>query len=500
MAAQNEEPKFRDGWSGRNLNAKFVFWWTLAWAVVIMALSPIVNDVTPFLNSAYNNQWTPDFFYRLLLYWHGGVFLPWVVVLVTLAYLVLGFDKQKELPARALRAFLFWAALAAVPLAGIGGIFNVTDSFAFGIPHWMESTGFAFLDLIAIALIVTMIVYPYVSGKGYDKVGLPFYVILLSVVGAFIAAFIGYVGAYITIAGPSPAVFANYINSTMYPVLGYYNSTAVVTFTENALTSHSHTMLPMLMAGVVALVALVYGYQGWPNRQKYVAAFGFIIMAYAIVATVWIYLVSGVGNYSTPSLLTSGPGGINGVAEDDLITGLVGLGAFFVLIALLMHAINAKTQDGRSLIRDPLFLSVIAAWIIIYLVIPVTGYYIEFNQNFYSAAGAGFDAAFTRFHNDFAFFLLPALVTTVLVFENFGMQGKARKWTGYLYLSGMIIAFVFGEVYAMATLDPVELYAAAFGGFLMGLGVILGMNYLRKSYVATPHSTPAQVQTQEKAP
>ena len=54
-----------------------------------MALSPIVNDVTPFLSPAYNNRWTPDFFYRLLLYWHGGLFLPWVVVLATLAYVVL---------------------------------------------------------------------------------------------------------------------------------------------------------------------------------------------------------------------------------------------------------------------------------------------------------------------------------------------------------------------------------------------------------------------------
>ncbi|MCL5672003.1 MAG: hypothetical protein JRM97_07845 [Nitrososphaerota archaeon] len=490
--AQDGGPKLRDCWSGRELNTKFVLWWTLAWAVVIMALSPIVNDVTPFLNPAYNNQWTPDFFYRLILYWHGGLFLPWVVVLATLAYLVLGLDEQKMLPTRALRAALFWAALVAVPLAGVGGVFNVTDSFALGIPHWMESSGFAFLDLIALALIASMLVYPRVSGKGYGKVGLPFYVILLGVVGSFVAAFLGYIGAYITIAGPSPATFANYINSTTYPVLGYYNSTAVVTFTENVLTSHSHTMLPMLMAGVVALVAMVYGYQSWPSRERLIASFGFVIMICAMIATIWIYWASGVGNFSIPSLLTSGPGGINGVAEDDLVTGFVGLGAVFVLIALLMHAVGARTRDGRSLIRDPLFLSVIAAWVIIYLVIPVTGYYIEFNESFYSAAGAGFDAAFTRFHNDFAFFLLPALVTTALVFETSGMEGKARRWTGYLYLSGMMIAFVFGEAYAMVTLDPLELYLAAFGGLLMGLGVILGMNNLRKSYAAAPSSTPAQ--------
>ncbi len=472
-------------WLSKYLNIRFVFWWSIAWSIVIMALSPIANYVTPFLNPAYNNQWSPDFFYRLILYWHGGIFLPWVVTLAALAYMTLGLDKIKGIPAKSLRMLLLAGALLAVPLAGIGAIFNVTDSFALGIPHWMESTGFAFLDLIAIALIITMIVYPDASGKGYDKVGAPYYVILLSVIGAFVAALMGYVGAYITISGPSPAPVANYVNSTMYPVLGYYNSSAVVTFTENVLTSHSHTMLPMLMAGVVALVAMVYGYQSWPSRERLVAAFGFIIMSYAIIATVWIYWVSGVGNYSTPSLLTSGPGGINGVAEDDLITGLVGLGALFVLIALLMHAAKGETHEGRPLIKDPLFLSIITAWIVIYLVIPVTGYYIEFHQDFYSAAGAGFDAAFTRFHNDFAFFLLPALVTTVLIFETFGLRGRTRRAIGYLYLTGEIIVFVFGETYSMVTLSPYELYAAAFGGVLIGLGVILGVNYLRGSELAT---------------
>ncbi|MDG6995628.1 MAG: hypothetical protein JRN52_06880 [Nitrososphaerota archaeon] len=269
----------------------------------------------------------------------------------------------------------------------------------------------------------------------------------------------------------------------MYPVLGYYNQTAVIIFTENALTSHSHTMLPMIMAGIVALVAVVYGYQNWTKNQRIVATFGFVVMSIAMIATIWIYWVSGVGNYSIPTLLTSGPGGINGVAADDVITALVGLGALFVLIALLMHSAKEKTQEGKTLLKDPLFLSVITAWIMIYLVIPITGYYIEFHQDFYSAAGAGF-AAFTRFHQDFGFFLLPALVTTVLIFETFGLKGATRKRIGLLYLAGEIITFVFGEVYTMVSSNPYLLGAAVFGGILMGMGVILGINFLRKPNVA----------------
>jgi hypothetical protein len=47
-------------------------------------------------------------------------------------------------------------------------------------------------------------------------------------------------------------------------------------------------------------------------------------------------------------------------------------------------------------------------------VIPVTGFYINFNEGFFQGAGVTFDDAFTRFHQDFGFFLLPALVTLVL--------------------------------------------------------------------------------------
>jgi len=275
-------------------------------------------------------------------------------------------------------------------------------------------------------------------------------------------------------------VFPQYINSTMYPVLGYYNSTAVVTWTEDMVGSHSHLMLPAVMAAIVALTPAVYGYAKWEKNHKTVAALGFLLMVVGLLGSIWIYVVSGVGNYSIPTLFQS-PDGVNGIAMDDIITGIVAFGSALVLIALLLQARRAKSVDGTGLLKDYLFLSLIAAWLCIFLLIPITGYYIELNQSFYSAAGISFDAAYTRFHQDFTFFLLPALVTTILIFETFGISGKTRRNVGRLYLVGIIVTFVFGMIYSMITLDMVTLSIAALGGLMMGIGALYGAEFVRKS-------------------
>ena len=443
------------------------------WAVGVMAIAPVVDQITPLLNSEYNNQWTPDILYRLNMYWHGGIFLPWIIVLLTVVYVVIGLDSIKGGLGKLLRIFLFGFGFFAVPLAGIGGIFNVTDKFAWGIPHFLEYPSFAVLDLVSVTLIISLIVYPRLSGKGYSKMGLPFYILLLCVIGAFVAAMLGYVAAYITVNGPSPSVVSNYINSTMYPVLGNYDSAAVITFTQNVVGSHSHAMVPMIMAGIVVLVAIVCKFDTWSKGQKTVSSIGFLIMFGAIIASLWIYLASGIGNYDTPTLFESGA---NGVALDDIITGFVGLGALFVLIGLLL----ASGRNSHT-IKDPLFASVVTAWIIIYLILPVTGFYMNFNETFYSDAGSIFAESFTRFHQDVAMFLLPTLVTTFLVFEIFGMSGISRKRVGYLYISGTIMIFIFGEIYSMIIMNPFALYGAGFGGALIAVGALVGARYLCKT-------------------
>ncbi|MDA4111172.1 MAG: hypothetical protein OK439_01430 [Thaumarchaeota archaeon] len=471
---QNKQPKTR----GRFLNYRFIIWWSIAWAIVIMALSPIVNSVTPLQDTTNNNIWTPDILWRLVLYWHGGIFIPWITALAAVAVVILRLDKLQGIPGRLLRESVLWGGLIAVPLAGIAGIFDVFDKFLLGIPLWTQIFAFLIGDEMAIALIVALIMYPRSTGIHYTKVGLPYFVVLVSVVATLASALMGHIGGWITFFGPTPQAFSQYINSTMYPVLGYYNSSAVIAFTQSDVGSHSHLMIPALMSGVIALTALAYRFgDGWSGIEKGLARFGFVVMVLSLLGSVWIYVVSGVGNFAIPTLFVSGQGGI---AADDLVTGFVGLGALFVLISLLMHS-RKKTSPSKPLIRDPLFLTVIASWFFIYFLIPITGYFIELNAGYYHGVGIGFDQAYTRFHQDFGFFLLPALVTAILGFEAFGLSGKLRRNVGSLLLGGITLAFVAGVLYSLVSLNPIALYAAFFGGVLIAVGLLLGANFLRKA-------------------
>jgi hypothetical protein len=476
-------------------STKLILWWSIAWAIGSFALAPLVNYFTPFLNSSYSNQWTPDIYWRLVLYWHGAIFIPWVTVLAVLVSTRFHLDQMTGIAGRLVRESVFIGGFFAVPIAAVAGIFDVYDTYLFGIPLWTQIFAFLIGDEMAIALILAMAVYPRVSGTGYRTAGMPYYTVFTGVFGALAAAMMGHVGGWITWFGPSPGVFNQYINSTMYPVLGYSNSTSVIAFTQDVVGSHSHLMLIALMTGVVALVAVFFGYYGnWSKTSKRLANFGFAWMVVSLLGALWIYVVSGVGNYQIPSFFVNG---VNGVAGDDLTTGMVGLGAVFVLAGLVTHARGTMTADGRPLFRDPLFLTVLISWITIYLVIPVTGFYINFNESFYQSAGINFDLVFTRFHQDFGFFVLPSLVTLVLALESFGISFRARRYLGYLMITGVLFGFVFGEAYALAgavTAPPnvgqvfapfsggsVLLELAVLGGALIGSGALLAALYIRKS-------------------
>lgn len=470
---------------------KLLLWWSVSWGIGIMALAPVVNYFTPFLSSSYANQWTPDIYWRLVMYWHGGIFIPWVTTLAVLVCMAFKLDEMPGKAGKLVKESVFVGGYFAVPIAGIAGLFNVYDQFAAGIPLWSQIFAFLIADEIAISLIIAMFFNAMGSGKGFFKMGMPYYTVMLGIIGAGFSVVMGHVGGWITWFGPSPALFNNYINATTYPVLGYYNSTSVIYFTQGVVGGHSHLMLVSLMAGVVGLVGSTLGYYGsWSRTQKAIARFGFGIMTIALITAIWIYLVSGISNFAIPSYLVSGP---NGVAGDDLVTGMVGLGAVFVLVGLVAYARKGATSEGKSMLRDPLVLSLISAWVLIYLVIPVAGFYINFNEVYFKGAGLSFDQVFSRFHQDFGFFLLPALVTLVLALNSLGISGSSRKQVGYLLLLGEAVAFVSGEAYTFLTASTVALYLGVFGGLLIGVGVLISARYLMVIARTAPPAAPSPI-------
>ena len=324
--------------------------------ILVGALAPVVNYLTPFLDSSYNNYWTPDVFWRLVLYYHGA-FIPWMMVLAALVIVTFRLDSLKGKLGRHLQHLVLIGGLFSGPLAALGGLFNVYNRFAFGIPAWTQIVSIGIGGETVAFLIFAMLYFPKGSDKKYRDLGPPFFVVLLSVVGVLIAALMGDVSGWITWFGPWPSIFPQYINATMYPVLGFYNDTAVVTWTEGAVGGHSHLMLISVMAGIVALTPAVFGYSKWSRREKTLCTAGFLVMSVGLVASIWIYIIAGVGNFSPPTLFPSGP---NGVASDDVVTGVVALGALLVLLSLVMYSMKAKTKDARTLIRDPMFLALVS--------------------------------------------------------------------------------------------------------------------------------------------
>ncbi|ADY01813.1 hypothetical protein VMUT_1609 [Vulcanisaeta moutnovskia 768-28] len=467
---------------------KFVLVWAFSWALGLTALVPIVNYLTPLLNPAYNNAYTPDVYWRLVLYWHGMIFMPLIISLSALGCSIFGLYKEEMgFPGRLIKESILIGGPIAIVLAGIGGLFDIYDRFIFGIPLWTQITAFLIGDEIAIALIVAFIAKAFKARLSSLKIIYLFmaYAVFLTL----ISAILGHIAGWITWFGPWPSFVASYINQTMYPVLGFYNVTTVITWTENVTSSHSHLMLPVIMAGIVVLVAYVYGLLGTSisRRVKYLTYAGIAIMAGAMLAATVIYIISGVGNYSIPTLFSSGPNDINGLAMDDVITGTIGWGALLILVAFIGYA-----KANRRL-NDPFIISLITAAILIYLTIPVTGYWIEFHETFYGAAGAlpsapgaAFDAAYTRFHQDFGFFLLPALITAIVTFEVFRISGRDRVLIGYLFTTGEIISFIAGELYSMVFISQSLLILAGFGLALMAVGGIMGIRYIIKYGTACP--------------
>ena len=464
------------------LNPQFVSLWAITWALALTALIPLVNAWTPLLGQQYENYWTPGVPWRLDLYWHGAIFIPLVVVGACLVCMIFRLEEVRGTASRLLRESMLYGGLIAPPLAGIAGIFDVYDRFAMGIPLWLQIIGFLIGDEIAIALIVAMLLYPKQSGKGYHEMGLPYYTALVALFGILIAAVEGHIAGWITWFGPWPSFVASYINSTMYPVLGYYNATAVQTWAVNVVTSHSHTMLPLIMAGIVALVATSFGYYEMKGSPRFLSQLGFLVMAYMIVAVTWLYVVAGVGNYSIPTLFQSGP---NGLAMDDAMTGMIGWGALLVIIGLVVY----MKRNGR--LRDPVFLAILVAGILIYLTIPVTGYYIEFHESYYGFATPGqgpgwmHDAVYLRFHQDFGFFVLPSVIVALLFFRGMKLPSTVERKTSYMLIAGMTIAFAGGEAYFITLASP-ALYVAIAGAALIWLGLAVATYNAWKVYMSAP--------------
>ena len=422
----------------------------IAWDVIFTALVPVM-DLKYSPNSL--NLTFASLDYRAVMYLHGLI----VAYVATLALVICELVKINghSLQGRE-RTLIRYSALIGILLGGIGGIVNFGYISASGVgvvndlPNWVQVVSFLMLDEIAVALLYFLITAPKVAGMKYKNAGLAYYLLTFGVASAFIAAIMGHIGGYVIQYGSLPGPLNNYVSW-----LGLSDTT----FATSLITSHSHEMVVALLAIIVALAALNFGYSKLGTNGKLLARLGLTLSILGVILMTGIYIISGLYNYVIPALFTSGPNGVNGLALDDILTGLVGAGAALLAIALIGPWY--KKVYGAN----PAKIAVFTTWLITILTVPVIGYYMEFRSTYFganglipNAPGRLNDQVYTSFHQQLAFFVLPAFATMILAMDFYLKSKRKKTILSISAISGCWLAFIGGIAYTFISPSGINIF------------------------------------------
>lgn len=167
----------------------------------------------------------------------------------------------------------------------------------------------------------------------------------------------------------------------------------------------------------------------------------------------------------------------NGVAADDLVTGLAMVGGLVALAGSLFARVTR-----------PVWPLVAAAWswLLSIGLVAATGYWIELHETHFGAgdpraAGASADAVFTWFHQDMGLFLLPLVTAVMLATAYLVSPGRqavvafgAIVGSSVLFVGGMVYVFmdpaVRGAGYVVSTIGLVVLGSALLASIWWGFG------------------------------
>jgi hypothetical protein len=230
----------------------------------------------------------------------------------------------------------------------------------------------------------------------------------------------------------------------------------------NIVTAHSHGMLPSFMAAIVFVAAEAFGYSRLVGIRKQIARLGVGIMLGGIALYSGVYAVSALGTFVIPAWFPSGKGGANGIAMDDTMTGLVGVGAL-ILAAVMTPEIRGSFVKVAGVARErfnPVRLAVYLTYLMAAVVMFLYGYYIEMNETKFGfaalpAARAADDQIFTRAHMLLVFGSLPIIAVFLIAAELFGdpsgLGATLKRWMAGIVITGMVVSTVGMGVWVFAT-------------------------------------------------
>lgn len=405
------------------LTHRYLVLFVIGWLVLFALLSVFFSN--PF-QSETSVSAGPD--YARVMFLHG-LLIGMVGLMSLIACQVLCLRSTHT------RVWIAVGTISATILAAVGGIWDRTIPGS-EVPMWTQIFGFFALDEILLVMLIGIIGEWRTRSPAVRT--LPYVGAALAVASMFIAAIMGHLAGWIMEFG------ANFP-----PLLGQYAINVGFAsgndFAGALVGSHSHEMAVAAMAMIVILLAQQFGYGARQGASRALATIGLFMIAAGTVVMTGMYLAAAFTTWTPPAWFVSGPGGVNGIASDDVISGILVMGGgVLVAVALVV---------GRSLIQRPVRLAAAWAWVLSFATVVVAGYAIELNSAYYGAgdpkaAGAANDAIFTWLHQDIGLFLFPALVLVMLAVERLINHRQQRPgFIGWTVITGTTITFVGALVY-----------------------------------------------------
>jgi len=422
----------------------------IGWLVLFALLSVFVSN--PF-QSETSASATPD--YARVMFLHG-LLIGMVGLLSLLACQVL------RLRSTHVRIWITGGVVVATILAAVGGIWDRSIPGS-EVAMWTQVFGFFALDEILVMLLVGMI------GEWHTRSPivrpLAYVTAALAAASMLLAALMGHLAGWIMEFG-----------SNFPPLTSAYEKFAGFAsgddFTNALVGSHSHEMAVAAMALTVVLLAQQFGSRIGAGMRRALVTTGLVMVAAGTVIVTAIYLAAAFTTWSPPAWFVSGPGGANGIASDDVISGIFVMGGGVLVAAALVA--------GRSLFRRPVRLAAAWAWVLSFATVVVAGYAIEMNEVYFGAGdpkapGAAHDAVFTWLHQDIGLFLLPTIVLVMLAVERLTTSRPRRPGLiGWTTIAGTTITFVGGLVYVFVnpTLYGPGYIIATVGLIVVGIALL----------------------------
>jgi len=401
-------------------NRRIVFF-VLGWMLLFGVISAFISN--PF-QSEPSATASPN-------YWHVMFLHGLLIGMVALGALVA--CQVFELHSKHVRVWIALGALAATIPVAIGGIFDKAVP-GYEVPMWIQIVGFFALDEILLTLLVGFVL-EYRRRAPVSRT-LPFLGATVATASLLVAAVMGHLAGWLLEFGLTPGALRSFAKS-----IGY---TKAEDWSTALIGSHSHQIAVASMALIVTLLARQFGYGTLSKAPRRVAQVGLVMVPVGVVAMSYVYVRAGFSTWAPPAWFTS-HGGTNGIASDDVITGVFVMGGGLLVLGSLVVAKLA------SLTRWPVRAAAVWSWVLSFATVAIAGYTIELNETHFGAGdphakGAANDAVFTWLHQDLGLFLLPALALVMVVVERL-VASRHHGLIGRALITGTSIGFIGSVVY-----------------------------------------------------